>query len=275
MSQSEKKRRVLERTLERIDGSISRAWEKLKRRCPVAASIIVYLGVHLTGRLKPHQALARLSVVALIQLVGVLLTFWLIEYFPSHFDVTYQAIWQDDCLKLARVLFVIGLALLVASAVGHLTFSSRYFAAWAPAIAEGSILLTFGVNIVYFSLAMMRTGGPAHSFFAQLVPMQLSGILILEQQRMMMTSRRLSPRWRAWVYAGFTIFVWMIVVSSPERVQSVLDWRYMMIERRGDDYELWAAAILFVLGIIVTAVAYWGTPLLAACMRRKQMKTAS
>lgn len=270
MSQSEREGRLSER----IGGSITRAWGKFKWRCPVAASLIEYVGVLLTGRLKPHQALARLSVVALIQFVGVLLTFWLIEYLPSHFDITYQAIWQDDCLKLARVLFVIGCCLLVTCVLGYLTFSSRYFATWAPVIAEVGILLTFGLNIVYFSLAMMRTGGPAHSFFAQLVPMQLSGILILEQQRMMMTSRRLSPRWRAWVYAGFTIFVWMIVVSCPERVQSVLDWRYMMIERRGDDYEVWAAAILFVLGIIVTAVAYWGTPLLATCMRRKQMKTA-
>lgn len=271
MSQSEKKKRVLER----IEGSISRAWEKFKWRRPAAASSIEYVGVLLTGRLKPHQALARLSVVALIEFVGVLLTFWLIESWPRYFDGTYEAYWQDDCLKLARVLFVIGCCLLVTCVLGYLTFSSRYFAAWAPAIAEGGILLTFGLNIVYFSLAMMRTGGPAHSFFAQLVPMQLSGILILEQQRMMMTSRRLSPRWRALVYAGFTILVWMIVVSFRERVQSLFHWEGKVIESSPDDYEMWIAVILFVLGIVVTAFAYWVTPLLAACMRRKQMKTAS
>jgi hypothetical protein len=270
MSQSEKKERVFER----IEGSISRAWEKFKRRCPFAASIIVYVGVLLTGRLKPHHALARLSVVALIELVGVLLTFWLIQDLPLRFDVNYAAYWQDDCLKLAHVLLWMGIGLVCASLLGYLTFSSRYFAIFGPAIAEAGILITFVLNIAYFSFAMMRTGGPAHSFFAQLVPMQLSGILILEQQRMMMTSRRLSPRWRAFIYAVFTILVWIIVVWSGERVQSFFGWSAMMIDRSRDDYEIWAAAILFVLGIIVTAVAYWGTPLLAACMRRKQMKTA-
>src|SRR6185295_7953658 len=116
MSQSEKEARLWER----IGGWISRGWEKFKGRYPTAASLIEYVGVLLTGRLKPHQALARLSVVALIQCVGVFLTFWLIEFFPRHFSVTYEGNWQDDCLVIACVLAGMGFLLLVTSVVGFL-----------------------------------------------------------------------------------------------------------------------------------------------------------
>jgi len=269
MSESEREKR----RWERIMGALIRAWERFNLRCPRVVSLIEYAGAFFAGRLKPHQAMARLSVVALIQFGGVKLTFWLIESFPGHFDATYQAYWQDDCLRLANVLFWVGFCLLCASVLGYLTLSWGYFAEWESAITEGAILLTFAVNIVYFSLAMVRTGGPAHSFFAQLVPMQLSGILILEQQKTMMTSRRLSPRWRALLYAGFTILVWLIIVGFSERVQSLFGWKTTMIEGSRDDYEIWTAAILFCLGVAVTALAYFVTPLIVACARCSRNKS--
>jgi hypothetical protein len=243
--------------------------ERNPRPAPIA-SLIQYAGVSLTGKLKHEQALVRLGVVALIQLVGVSLTFWLIEGFPRSFGLTNQMAWQNDCLIIACVLAAVTLVLLV-------TFVLSSIFEWPPGVPEVSILLTFIVNIVSFSLAMERTGGPSNSFFAQLIPMQLSGILILEQQRAMMTSRRLSPRWRALVYAGFTILVWVFVVRFPEQVQRLCRWQQRTIVEqyetwiptRREAYERWTATILFILGIVVTAFAYWVTPRLVGWLRRR------
>ena len=252
------------------------ALERIKSGRAYVAPLIEYVRVFLTGKLKEDQALVRLGVVALIQLVGVFLTIWLIEGFPRSFGLTKQTDWQYDCFLIACVLAAMGLYLFV-------IFVLSYIFEWRPGISEFSILLAFSVNIVFFSLAMQRTGGPAHSFFAQLVPMQLSGILILEQQRAMMTSRRLSPRWRALVYAGFTILAWLIVVLFPDQVQWLCGWQRITIESSGDAYEVWTASsrdayemwtatILFILGISVTAFAYWVTPLLVAWFRRRKRK---
>jgi hypothetical protein len=206
-----------------------------------------------TGELKEEQASARLCVVTLIQLVGVSLTFFLIKSFPRFFGLTNEADWQRDCLVLAYIL--VGTIVLLI-----LTYTFSFLRRWKPRISEGVILVTFGVNIITFSLAMARTGGPSHSFFAQLVPMQLSGILILEQQKLMMTSNQSSTRARAWLYAGFTVFVWLGVVLFPLQVASLFGRQETTIEIGLKTYEEWTATILFVLGVVVTAFAYWITP---------------
>ena len=202
------------------------------------------------GEIKEEQALARLFVVAIIQSVGVGLTTVLIKYLPRMFGLTGEADWQRDCLSIANVLWWTAFLLLV-------TLGFSYVRRWKPGIPEGAILVTFGVNIIAFSLAMARTGGPSRSFFGQLVPMQLSGILILEQQKLMMTSSQSSKRARAWLYAGFTVFVWLTVFLSPGQVASLFGRKEMTIGAGLEIYEEWAATILFTLGIIVTAFAYW------------------
>jgi hypothetical protein len=206
-----------------------------------------------TGEIKEDQALARLCVVSLIQLLGVSLTFFLIKYGPRAFGLTDEADWQRDCLVIA---YVLGGTIIIL----FLTFIFSYLLRLKPSIPEGIILFTFGVNIIAFSLAMARTGGLSRSFFGQLIPMQLSGILILEQQKAIMTSKQSSTRARAWLYAGFTIFVWLLVVSFPVQVASVFGQKEMTIETSLKTFEEWAATMLFILGIVVTAFAYWVTP---------------
>ncbi len=206
-----------------------------------------------TAELTEDQALARLCVVSLIQLVGVSLTFFLIKYGPRAFGLSGEADWQRDCLVIA---YVLGVTIILL----FLTLIFSYLRRWRPWVQEGIILFTFGVNIIAFSLVMARTGGPSHSFFGQLVPMQLSGILILEQQKAIMMSKQSSKRKRAWLYAGFTIVVWLIVVLSPVQVASLFGRQEMTLETNLKTYEEWAATVLFILGMIVTAFAYWVTP---------------
>jgi hypothetical protein len=219
-------------------------------------------GEHETVELQEEQALSRVCVVSLIQIVGVLLTISLVKYGPGWFRMNDEADWQRDCLGIAYVLLATGFGVLI-------TFALSWLRRWRPAIPEGIIFLTFVVNIIAFSLAMARTGGPSYSFFGQLIPMQLSGILILEQQKTMMTSRKSSTRMRAWYYAGFTVFVWLIVVLFPMQFAALFGWKQMTIETSVKSYQDFVATVLFILGMIVTAFAYWVTPRLAASFRRQ------
>jgi hypothetical protein len=224
----------------------SRGWGRIARWSAPIASLIQRVDVFLTGELKVDQALARLCAVSLIQLLGVSLTFILIKWGPRRFGVTNEATWQQDCLIIAYALG--GTILLL-----FLTFIFSYLRRWKASVPEGIILFTFAANIIAFSLAMARTGGPSHSFFAQLIPMQLSGILILEQQKAMMASQQSTKRKRAWFYAAFTVVVWLVVVVSPFQAADP-------IKDLPQTYEKLAATILFILGMSVTAFAYWVTP---------------
>jgi len=203
------------------------------------------------GQLKKSEALARLSVVSLIQTFGVIIAFCLIKYGPGLFGATKEERWQQDCLKIAYVLFGSLGVLLLTFIVSNLCRRCK------PSFPEATILLMFVVNTVAFSFAMARTGGPSHSFFGQLVPMQLSGILLLEQQKATMTSKNAI---RPWYFAGFTILIWLIVARFPHQVAWLCNWSQMSFETSIISYEKWAATILFMVGIIVTAFAYWVTP---------------
>ena len=216
-----------------------------------------------TAELTEEQGLARLCVVSLIQSVGVYLTIGLNEYLPLFFGLTEEAGWQRDCLKIASVLrWTITML--------FFTLIGSYLLRWKPKTSEVVIIITFVVNIFAFSLAMVRTGGPAHSFFAQLVPMQLSGILILEQQKAMMTSQQPSKRWRALLYAVFAIVASLTVVCLSKRFQRLFGWQDLTMQANQESYARWVATTLFILGMIVTAFAYLVTPRLADSIRRRR-----
>ena len=231
-----------------------------------------------TSELPEEHALSRVFVVSLIQIVGVSLTIALVKFGPrwAHGGYGFRALfrpadeagWQQDCLAIA---YFLGANVILL----FLVFGFSYIRRWKPGIPEGIILFTFVVNIIAFSLAMARTGGPSHSFFGQLVPMQLSGILILEQQKAMTTSRTSSTRKRAWYYAAFTVFIWLIVWLFPMRFAALFGWKQMTIEASVKSYEDFAATVLFILGMLVTAFAYWVTPRLAASFRRPKPRQAA
>ena len=234
-----------------------------------------YLKIVGYNELSEEQALSRAFVVSAIELVGVGLTFLLIKYGPGLFSLRSEPDWQNDCLGISYVLFFTGFGVLV-------MFALSWFRRWHPSVPEGIILLTFVVNIICFTLAMARTGGPSNSFFGQLVPMQLSGILILEEQKAMVTAGKSTKRRRAWFYAGFSILVWGIVWYYPEHFQGLFHWKELTIklppnptpqnEASLKSYQNSAATFLFTLGMIVTAFAYWFTPRLATSFQRREPK---
>jgi hypothetical protein len=196
--------------------------------------------------LSPAEALARLSVVSLIQLIGFIATLLLIWIAPKWFDATTVAAWQVDCLKIALALGLITLiGLLVILPVGFLWWNARF--------PEITIWVIFGINTIFFVLGMARTGGPAHSFFTPLVPIQLSGILVLEQQKAMLTNARLIT----WPFALFSILAWIGGMAFSAHFKEWLAWKELSMDPSLEGFAVFATTSLFALSMGVTVFAYW------------------
>jgi hypothetical protein len=191
------------------------------------------------------RAIARLSVVSGIQLLGVL-----IIALPLWRAGRFQAGWQTDCLWIAVI--VGGGTLGVLFAIQALVFPWLETSAKAARIAERLIPATFVLNTIACFLAVARTGGPVNSIFGPLIPIQLSGILVLEQQKEKIPNKlsRLP-----WVYAGVSITLWLIAHCFWPQVNSVFNWTFKPVQLTG----LYAtsAAVVTAIGMGFTATAYF------------------
>lgn len=199
--------------------------------------------------LSPAEALARLSVVSLIQLVGFGATILIVKLGQGWFGAP-EAEWQRDCLNIA---YIFGGASLVALFV---TLICGFLFTLSANVPERVIWVVFAVNTIFFALAMARTGGASCSFFGQLVPIQLSGILVLEHQKAMMTKTQ--PR--AWAFATFSVLIWILAVILPKQVARVLGWEKLVVERSVTHFPVVATTSLFILSVAVMVLAYWLPP---------------
>lgn len=196
-----------------------------------------------------EEALARLSVVSLIQLVGFGAIILLVRWVPGWrcFRIPSKTEWQCDCLKIARFFGYTSLGALFVTFILCTLFS------WSAGIPETVIRGVFGVNTIFFAWGMARTGGPSRSFFGQLVPIQLSGILVLEQQKAMITNTQLTT----WTFAAFSTVMWLAAVLCRKRVAQWRRWSEFTIEPGLERFTVFAATVLFVLSVGVTVLAYW------------------
>lgn len=211
--------------------------------------------------LKLDQALARLSVVLFIELAGFLATLVLIKRGPRWFNVVSEAEWQRDCLNgiwyfggaslIALIMMLIGGVFLP-----RIVKIRNAILFYGPKITEGVIWLVFAINTVFFTLGMARTGGPAESFFAQLVPIQLSGVLVLQQQKVMLTRAR-ATIWTFGTFAIFSVLTWLTAVSFQVQAVGIMGWDKTMMEDTLKGFGVFATTVLFVLSVAVTVVAYW------------------
>jgi len=200
--------------------------------------------------LLPAQAFTRLSVVSLIQLIGFVAVWGLVRYGPRRFQVTTVAPWQQDCLRLAQIFGVISFLIL------FLTMIGGFIGGWGARAAERAIWITFVTNTAFFSLGMARTGGAARSFFSQLVPIQLAGILMLEQQKAMLT--KIQPT--VWTFAALSLVsigLWLVVVSFRMTFQRVFKWQDLDMQPWIERFAVFATTTLFFLSVGVTVFAYW------------------
>jgi hypothetical protein len=194
-------------------------------------------------KLTPREALARFSVVSFIQASGVVITLGVLvlvqlivgEGWQSFYWWLWGVAGVGSCLGLLLAFAIMGIR----------TFDVDY--------AERIIQVLFVTNTLAFALAMVRTGSFPCSAFGQVIPIQLSGILLLEQQKERMTSTRSNA---ALGYAGIAIVIWVIAELSRSYLATSLGWT------AGGNGTAWesgnriATTILVVTGMLFTTIAY-------------------
>lgn len=198
------------------------------------------------------EAQARLSVVSAIEIVGYAAVVLLVRWVPrwSWFKLDESKTeWLRDCLRFANFFGRISLALLFITLIISVLWS------WGVSFPEWVIRVVFGINTICFALGMIRSGGPSRSFFGQLVPLQLSGILVLEQQKAMLTQVQFTT-W-VFVFAAFSMVVWLVAVLSQKRVVQCWNWSEISSDHSLERFNVFAATVLFVLSVCVTVMAYW------------------
>jgi hypothetical protein len=158
---------------------------------------------HSPRKLTKAEARARIGLVFGLELVGIA-----IIMIPLISQGMATKGWQRDCLLIGGIAGGVSVVIL---SLTHVVMGIRGI---NVTLTEGIIGVIFVVNTIAFAVAMARTGGPSCSVFGQIIPLQLSGMLLFEQQKEKMTSQH---TYAAVFYTAITISIWVIAVLFRER----------------------------------------------------------
>jgi hypothetical protein len=182
---------------------MSEAVETLWRK---VARLIGVIPENVVGRRpKDSQAGARVALASLTQISGTA-----IVIFPLWLEMGENG-WKRDCYHIGLTFGVIGTFVLF----GTLIYIVLLRDSVKVVATEWIIRIIYTTNIVALSLAMARVGDPSSSVFGHVVPLQLSGILLLEQQKDSMTS---PSRFAAIRYGVVAVLIWVAAVALRERI---------------------------------------------------------
>jgi len=161
--------------------------------------------------------------------------------------------WQRSCL-LFGLLAALGAALLL---IMLLYAAKRRFkdppSSFDVRKTELAITFVFVLNTVALALAMARTGGPSCSTYGQMIPMQLSGMLLLALQKETFTSDR---SFRSIIYPAITLFFWG---SSVLFWQQLAQWRGWATTIGANEvgYGFLSPGLLIFCEVLLMAIAYF------------------
>jgi hypothetical protein len=112
---------------------------------------------------------------------------------------------------------------------------------------EYFIVVIYILNTLGLSASITRTGGPAKSLYANLLPIQLAGFLLLELQKELLISQKGSPsvsNHLIYLFAGLTLAAWIVTHWFRAKDPSLPDF---------SDWITYVSA----LGILLTTVGYF------------------
>jgi len=187
--------------------------------------------------LKDSERIGRFARVLLIQILGAVTIQLLLR--------TSGAAWQTDCLSIADAVTCVTLGLLVMLVLILLMPT-------LVKLTEPLIVFTFLVNTLACCVALARTGGPVNSLFGPLIPIQLSGVLVLEQQKEAQTKK---PSRVPWGYAAISILLWLAAHFGAEQINAVFHWKSSGQGQLTGSYAT-EAALLTAIGMLFTAMTY-------------------
>jgi hypothetical protein len=169
---------------------------------------------NLGRRLKAKDAAVRVALAAIIQFVGTL-----VVLLPLSRKMREDG-WQHDCFIVGLVFGVTGFLVLVATLI--YVPVANYLSKDINVVAtEWIIKILYTTNVVALSLAMARVGDPSGNVFGHLIALQLSGILLLEQQKESMTT---PSSYTAMGYGLIAVFIWIAAVRFRESFVHLWFW---------------------------------------------------
>jgi hypothetical protein len=212
----------------------------------VANRLVASITPSPTSMLTLGEAGSRLVIVFVIQLLGVVFL-----VVPLMLPGIKNDGWQQSCRRFGG-LAAIGLVLLLGMFV-YAAWQHFHDQAFDVRKTELAITLAFVLNTVALALAMARTGGPSCSTYGQMIPMQLSGMLLLAQQKQTFTS---DQSFQPVIYAAITLFFWG---SSVLFWQQLAHWRgwATTIGTNERGYGFLSPGLLIFCEILLMAIAYF------------------
>jgi len=159
--------------------------------------------------------------------------------------------WEDTCRWFGG-LSAIG-ALLLLGMFAYSAWQHFHEEAFDVRKTELAITLAFVLNTVALALAMARTGGPSCSTYGQMIPMQLSGMLLLAQQKQTFTSDR---SFQPVIYSAITLFFWALSVLFWQQLAHWKGWE-TTVGPNESGYRFLSPGILISFEILLMAIAYF------------------
>ncbi len=217
----------------------------------VMATITGGIGVAVRRQPAPaleiDQSLARFAMVAIAQVLA-----FIVFLTPLLWATNYQEDWAEDCRHYGLLTAVVDVLVIT----GFLSLSRIYISPSIPWWTEFLIVIIYYADVVGLTAAVIRTGGPARSLYASLLPIQFAGFLLLELQKDLLVSRRQAkniPNYRVWVFASLTLFGWL---ASYWFQTPVLYLLARSGHRQQTDFSNWIV-YLSACGLALTAIAYF------------------
>jgi hypothetical protein len=188
-----------------------------------------------------NQAVARLAVLAGAEmLAGAVCWAPLAPWWSS------SSAWRSGCVEVANwttaaAATVLGLAFVYAALADS---ALRY----VPKVAGTVSALIFAINLLALTVAVMRTGGVGDSFYAPLLSVLLTLVIVFELQKELIGGRSATV---IWFYAAATAIAWTWAAQKSYADHLTADRATVPANFR----LLWTC-LLTILGILVAVLGY-------------------
>jgi hypothetical protein len=226
--------------------------------------LVTLVGKQPISTLNFSQSLARFSMVALAEVLA-----FLIFLVPVRVGSGRRSPWSQDCFRYGIcTALTVGMILVTYFALASALIPEKAVPRWTE-IVIGAVYL---VNTIGLFRAIVRTGGPSRSLYANLVPVQLAGFLLLEQQKeslMSTTNTGNHPQHLVFLFAVVAIAAWIgSALASDYKPGNTPNTDEL------PDFSFWIT-VECIAGMVLTLVGYflprqpWFTAILIGAFRRQ------
>lgn len=193
-----------------------------------------------------HQSMARFAVVVAVEMLALAICFAPLA--------SRESIWQVDCFEVGETATIAALVAMAVTSFGCFIWPKnkpeKVIDRQLNTIMEAGIIFIYIINAVSLASIVARTGGPAASLYAPLIPIQLAGIIFLQiEKEILVEESSLMP-------LLYTLIACAALLSSywyPGFFYWFWDFK---TDQEAFDYSAWNTG-LTVAGMLLAFFTYW------------------